>query len=84
MAARAAARASVFRFTVSPSSFKASISLVGVPRRVILNFGELRGRIVDSGVAGNGGFCNPGFGDMRSFWFSVGMCSKEAAAEDRS
>lgn len=49
-----------------------------------MNFGELRGRRVERGVGWNGGFWSPSFGDMSSFWFSGGMCRRDAAAEDRS
>ena len=54
-----------------------------LPSRVILARGEDRGR-VDNGVGGNGCFCKPGFGEMRSFWFSGGMERESEMAAERS
>jgi hypothetical protein len=56
----------------------------GVPRRVILNFGEESWRIVSRRVGGNGAFCIPGFGAMRSFWFAVGMFRDASIVAERS
>lgn len=69
------------------ASFKSDISWAGLPSKVILNFGEERiesGRNSANGVLGNGAFSMPGFGEMRNFWFSVGICSSEATVEERS
>ena len=58
--------------------------MVGVPRRVSLRRGELRGRISTSGVGGNGCLRVPGDGEMRSFWFIGGMCKVEEIRVVRS
>lgn len=60
------------------------MAFVGVPRRVILNFGESSGRSVLSGVGGNGAFCMPGLGDIRSFCVSGGMWRVVAIVLERS
>lgn len=83
-AARAAARASHCCFVLMPAAFKSSISFVGVPRRVILNLGESRWRMASSLVGGKGAFCIPGFGAIKSFWLSTGMCSVSARRAVRS
>lgn len=83
-AARAAARASICRFVLIPSAFKSSISFVGVPSSVILNLGESSGRMASSLVAEKGAFCIPGFGAIKSFWLSMGICSVSARRAVRS
>lgn len=60
------------------------MALAGVPRRVILNLGESRGRRVVRGVVGKGAFCMPGLGAIRSFWFSVGMFRTVSISAERS
>lgn len=64
-------------------SFREAISLFVLPRRVILKRGTERGR-EESGVAVNGGFWRPGFGDIRSFWFSMGTDRREESSVERS
>jgi hypothetical protein len=44
-----------------------------VPRRVILNFGDVRGRRAVRGIGGKGDLSIPGLGAMRSFWFEGGI-----------
>ena len=83
-AANAEARAEARRAVSSDCACRASMAFVGVPRRVILNFGELSGRTVVRGVGGNGAFCMPGFGDIRSFCVSGGMWSVVAIVLERS
>lgn len=66
-AASAEARASWRLRIESDCWWRSAMALAGVPRRVILNLGESRGRMVLSWVGGKGAFCMPGLGTMRSF-----------------
>jgi hypothetical protein len=63
--------------------FKALISLLVLPRRVILKRGEESGRD-ETGVGAKGGRCMPGCWEMRSFWFSTGTERAEASSAERS
>lgn len=83
-ALRAAARDSCRRCSLADCSCRSAIALAGVPRRVILNFGEEVWRIAERRVGGKGAFCIPGFGAMRSFWLSMGMFSTRSISEERS
>lgn len=82
--ARAEARASSCRRFVSAWLFRSAMALAGVPRRLILNFGEESCRIASRRVGGKGAFCIPGFGAMSSFWFGVGMFRDASIAAERS
>lgn len=84
---RAAARASSRLRVFETEAFRSSISCALLPRRVILNLGDevtVSGSKVASGVGGNGGFCIPGLGAIRSFWFSGGTSKSAAMAAESS
>lgn len=82
--ARALARACCWRWIEADCSCRSAIACAGVPRRVILNLGDERGRVAESGSVGNGAFFIPGFGAIRSFWFAVGMFRVASIWSERS
>lgn len=83
-AAKWLARASWRRRSLADCSCRSAIAWAGVPKRVILNFGDVVWRMLSSLVGGNGAFCIPGFGAMRSFWLSLGMLRVLSISLDRS